>query len=207
MISPVSEIIDEARKGRMVILVDDESRENEGDLCIPADCITPEAINFMARYGRGLICMPMSGEMVDRLQLQQMVPDNQSSQQTAFTISIGARQGITTGISAADRAHTIRVASAASAVRADLVSPGHVFPLRARDGGVIERAGHTEAAVDLAKLAGLSPAGVICEIMNDDGTMARMPQLTEFARIHNLKIGTIADLVEYQKSSRKDKAA
>lgn len=207
MISPVSEIVDEARKGRMAILVDDESRENEGDLCIPADCITPEAINFMARHGRGLICMPMSGEMVDRLQLPQMVPDNQSSQQTAFTISIGARQGITTGISAADRAHTIRVASAAGAVRADLVSPGHVFPLRARDGGVIERAGHTEAAVDLAKLAGFSAAGVICEIMNDDGTMARMPQLIEFARIHNLKIGTIADLVEFQKSSRKDKAA
>lgn len=207
MISPVSEIIEEARKGRMVILVDDESRENEGDLCIPADCITTEAINFMARYGRGLICMPMSGEMVDRLQLPQMVPDNQSSQQTAFTISIGARMGITTGISAADRAHTIRVASVAGAVRADLVSPGHVFPLRARDGGVIERAGHTEAAVDLAKLTGFSAAGVICEIMNDDGTMARMPQLIEFARIHNLKIGTIADLVEFQKSSRKDKAA
>ena len=207
MISPVSEIIEEARKGRMVILVDDESRENEGDLCIPADCITPEAINFMARYGRGLICMPMSGAMADHLQLPQMVPDNQSSQQTAFTISIGARQGITTGISAADRAHTIRIASAPNAGRADLVSPGHVFPLRARDGGVIERAGHTEAAVDLAKLAGFSAAGVICEIMNDDGTMARMPQLIEFARIHNLKIGAITDLVEFQKSSRKDKAA
>lgn len=207
MISPVSEIIDEARKGRMVILVDDESRENEGDLCIPADCITPEAINFMARYGRGLICMPMSGAMADHLQLPQMVPDNQSSQQTAFTISIGARQGITTGISAADRAHTIRIASAPNAGRADLVSPGHVFPLRARDGGVIERAGHTEAAVDLAKLAGFSPSGVICEVMNDDGTMARMPQLTEFARIHDLKIGAIADLVAFLKSSRKDKAA
>lgn len=207
MISPISEIIEEARKGRMVILVDDESRENEGDLCIPADCITPEAINFMARYGCGLICMPMSGAMADHLQLPQMVPDNQSSQQTAFTISIGARQGITTGISAADRAHTIRIASAPNAGRADLVSPGHVFPLRARDGGVIERAGHTEAAVDLAKLAGFSAAGVICEIMNDDGTMARMPQLIEFARIHNLKIGAIADLVEFQKSSRKDKAA
>lgn len=207
MISSIPEIIEEARKGHMVILVDDESRENEGDLCIPADCITPEAINFMARYGRGLICMPMGGEMLDRLQLPQMVPDNQSSQQTAFTISIGARQGITTGISAADRAHTIRVASAPDTGRADLVSPGHVFPLRARDGGVIERAGHTEAAVDLAKLAGFGPAGVICEIMNDDGTMARMPQLIEFARSHGLKIGTIADLVEFQKSSRKDKAA
>lgn len=207
MISPLSEIIKDAAQGRMVILVDDEGRENEGDLVIPADCITAEAINFMARHGRGLICLPMSGALIDRLQLPQMVADNQSCHQTAFTVSIGAKHNITTGISAHDRAETVRVAVSAQATRDDIVSPGHIFPLRARPGGVRERAGHTEAAVDLAQLAGFSAAGVICEVMNADGSMARLPHLIEFAKTHDLKIGTIADLVAHKMILAKDKAA
>lgn len=207
MISPIKDIIAEASQGRMIVMVDDESRENEGDLIIPADCITAEAINFMARYGRGLICLPMSGDMIDRLQLPQMVAHNQSSQQTAFTVSIGARQGITTGISAQDRALTVKTAVSPHAAPADIVSPGHIFPLRAQNGGVLTRKGHTEAAVDIARLAGFSAAGVICEIMNDDGTMARLPQLVEFAKTHGLKIGTIADLAAYCQTHKKDKAA
>lgn len=207
MISPIKDIITEAAQGRMVVLVDDENRENEGDLVISAHCVTADVINFMARYGRGLICLPMSGALIDRLQLPQMVEDNQSSHQTAFTVSIGARRGITTGISAHDRAETVRVAISGTTTREDIVSPGHIFPLRACDGGVLERAGHTEAAVDLARLAGFSPAGIICEIMNDDGTMARLPQLTEFAQTHGLKIGTIADLVAYRQVLNKDEAA
>lgn len=207
MISPIKDILVEAAQGRMVILVDDEGRENEGDLIIPAGCINADVINFMARYGRGLICLPMSGTLIDRLGLPQMVEINQSSQQTAFTVSIGARRNITTGISAHDRAETIRVAVAENASADDIVSPGHIFPLRARDGGVLERAGHTEAAVDIAQLTGFAAAGVICEIMNDDGSMARMPQLIEFAQRHGLKIGTIADLVSLRQNLIKDKAA
>lgn len=207
MISPVHDIIKDASQGRMVILIDDESRENEGDLVIPASCITPDIINFMARYGRGLICMPMSGSMIDAFGLPQMVAKNLSTQQTAFTISIGARKGITTGISAYDRARTIQVAADPSSVAEDLVSPGHVFPLRARDGGVLARPGHTEAAVDLARMAGYSPAGVICEIMNDDGTMARLPDLVAFSRQHRLKIGTIADIIHYRKNQQNGAAA
>ena len=207
MISPIEEIISDAASGHMVIMVDDETRENEGDLIIPADCVTAETINFMARYGRGLICLPMDGTLVDRLQLPPMVSNNQSSQQTAFTVSIGARYGITTGISAQDRAVTVRRATVAHASPDDIVSPGHIFPLRAQDNGVLMRKGHTEAAVDIARLAGYSAAGVICEIMNDDGTMARMPQLIEFAKTHNLKIGTIAALVLYRQILEKDKAA
>lgn len=207
MISPITDIIGEAMQGRMVIMVDDENRENEGDLIIPAACITAEAINFMARYGRGLICLPMAGDMIDRLQLPQMVSHNQSSQQTAFTVSIGARKGITTGISAHDRAATVLAAVTPQASPDDIVSPGHMFPLRAQKGGVLVRKGHTEAAVDLAQLAGFAAAGVICEIMNDDGTMARLPQLVEFAKTHGLKIGTIADLAAYRQTHDKDKAA
>ncbi len=207
MISPVADIIAEIKTGRMVIMVDDENRENEGDLIIAGDHITPEAINFMARYGRGLICMPLAGALVERLQLPMMVADNQSSHGTAFTVSIGARYGITTGISAQDRAHTIKTAIALQATPKDIVSPGHIFPLRAADGGVLARQGHTEAAVDLARLAGATPAGVICEIMNDDGTMARLPQLIAFAKTHGLKIGTIAALVTYRQTVNKEQAA
>lgn len=207
MISSIKDIIADAAQGRMVIMVDDENRENEGDLIIPADCVTPEAINFMARYGRGLICLPMDGALIDRLQLPQMVTRNQSSQQTAFTVSIGARHGITTGISAHDRAATVLAAVAPDASPDSIVSPGHVFPLRAQEGGVLTRVGHTEAAVDIARLAGFSPAGVICEIMNEDGTMARLPQLIEFAKTHGLKIGTIADLAAYRQVHEKNKAA
>lgn len=207
MISSAQDIVDEVRAGRMVILVDDESRENEGDLVIPASCVTPDMINFMARYGRGLICMPMDGGMIDALGLPQMVDRNLSTQQTAFTISIGARDGISTGISAYDRARTIQVAADPDSTPEDLVSPGHVFPLRARDGGVLARPGHTEAAVDLARMAGFSPAGVICEIMNDDGTMARLPDLVLFARQHRLKIGTIAGIIHYRKNQKNGAAA
>lgn len=197
-ISPVNEIIDEARNGRMFILVDDEDRENEGDLVIPAQMATPDAINFMATHGRGLICLALTRERVDTLQLSPMSRSNNTSYETAFTISIEAKSGVTTGISAADRARTISTAIEAANGPGELVSPGHVFPLTARDGGVLIRAGHTEAAVDVAKLAGLNPSGVICEIMNDDGTMARMPDLVEFARRHHLKIGTIRDLIAYR---------
>lgn len=192
------EIINEARNGRMYILVDDEDRENEGDLIIPAQMATPDAINFMATHGRGLICLALDKARVERLGLQPMTRNNTESMQTAFTISIEAKEGVTTGISAADRARTVSVAIDANKGPDDIVMPGHVFPLTARDGGVLVRAGHTEAAVDISRLAGLNPSGVICEILNEDGTMARLDDLIGFARKHNLKIGTIRDLIEYR---------
>jgi 3,4-dihydroxy 2-butanone 4-phosphate synthase / GTP cyclohydrolase II len=198
-LSSVEEVIDEARNGRMFILVDDENRENEGDLVIPAQMATPEAINFMSKHGRGLICLSMPAERIEQLGLPLMARRNQSRHQTAFTVSIEAREGITTGISAPDRARTIAVAIDPSKGRDDIVTPGHVFPLVARPGGVLVRAGHTEAAVDVARLAGLYPAGVICEIMNEDGTMARMPDLIKIAQFHGLKIATIADLIAYRR--------
>jgi 3,4-dihydroxy 2-butanone 4-phosphate synthase/GTP cyclohydrolase II len=197
-ISTIKEAIVDIKSGRMVILVDDEDRENEGDLCMAAEFITPEAINFMARYGRGLICLSLSEEMADKLRLYPMVRDNRSRFGTAFTVSIEAKRGVSTGISAADRATTIKTALAEDARADDLVSPGHVFPIRARKGGVLVRTGQTEGSVDLARLAGLKPAGVICEIMKDDGTMARMPDLEVFAREHQLKIVTIADLIDFR---------
>lgn len=197
-ISPIEEIIEDARAGRMFILVDAETRENEGDLIIPASVANAESINFMAKYGRGLICLALNAERATDLNLDFMVRHNQARNQTAFTVSIEAREGITTGISAHDRAHTIAVAIDKSTKPNDIVSPGHVFPLVARDGGVLVRAGHTEAAVDIARLGGQAPAGVICEIMNDDGTMARLPDLIRFAKEHGLKIGTIADLIAYR---------
>ncbi len=196
---PIEEIIEEARNGRMYILVDDEDRENEGDLIIPAQMATPDAINFMATHGRGLICLAMSRERVEQLGLPPMVSENRESMQTAFTVSIEAKDGVTTGISAADRARTVSVAVDGSKGPADIVSPGHIFPLTARDGGVLVRAGHTEAAVDISRLAGLNPSGVICEIMKDDGTMARMDDMVSFARLHGLKMGTIRDLIEYRR--------
>lgn len=194
------ELIEDIRQGRMVILVDDEDRENEGDLVLAADHVTAEAINFMAREARGLICLSLASEQIDRLQLPQMVRDdlNDSPNKTAFTVSIEAAQGVTTGISAQDRAHTVRVASSPDAKPADVRMPGHIFPIRAQNGGVLRRAGHTEGSVDLARLAGLHPAAVICEVMNDDGTMARVPDLVKFAQKYNLKIGTIVDLIEYR---------
>jgi 3,4-dihydroxy 2-butanone 4-phosphate synthase / GTP cyclohydrolase II len=194
----VEEAVDRIRSGQMVILVDDEDRENEGDLTMAAEQVTPAAINFMAKYGRGLICLSMTGEQCDRLDLPLMVKHNTSQFQTGFTISIEAKDGVTTGISAADRATTILTAMADDAKPGDLVRPGHVFPLRARNGGVMVRVGQTEGSVDLAKLAGLKPAGVICEIMDEDGTMARMPALEEFSEKHGIGIVTIADLVEYR---------
>jgi 3,4-dihydroxy 2-butanone 4-phosphate synthase/GTP cyclohydrolase II len=194
----IAEALEEIREGKMVILVDDEDRENEGDLCMAAEKATPEAVNFMARYGRGLICLSMVEEKVEELQLPMMVSNNKSRFGTAFTVSIEARRGVTTGISAADRATTILTAVADNAKPEDLVSPGHVFPLRARKGGVLVRTGQTEGSVDLARLAGLKPAGVICEVMKDDGTMARMPDLEMFAKEHGLKIVTIADIIEYR---------
>ncbi|PWR04678.1 3,4-dihydroxy-2-butanone-4-phosphate synthase [Meridianimarinicoccus roseus] len=198
-ISSVEEIIDDARNGRMFILVDHEDRENEGDLVIPAQMATPEAINFMATHGRGLICLTLTGERIDALGLPLMASDNSSRHETAFTVSIEAREGVTTGISAHDRARSVAVAIDPSKTAADIATPGHIFPLRARDGGVMVRAGHTEAAVDVARLAGLNPSGVICEVMNDDGTMARLPDLVAFAQRHNLKIGTISDLIAYRR--------
>ena len=198
-LSSIEDIVEDARNGRMFILVDDENRENEGDLVIPAQFATPEAVNFMAKYGRGLICLAMTRERCERLGLKPMSADNATRHQTAFTVSIEAREGITTGISAADRARTIQVAIDPSKGKEDIVSPGHVFPLMAREGGALVRAGHTEAAVDLARMAGLIPAGVICEIMNDDGTMARLPDLVKFAQFHGLKVGTIADLIAYRR--------
>ncbi len=198
-ISSIEEIIEDARNGRMFILVDHEDRENEGDLVIPAQMATPEAINFMATHGRGLICLALTGERIDALGLPQMASGNSSRYDTPFTVSIEAREGVTTGISAHDRAHTVAVAIDATKGAADIATPGHVFPLRARDGGVLVRAGHTEAAVDVARLAGLNPSGVICEIMNEDGTMARLPDLVAFAQRHNLKIGTISDLIAYRR--------
>jgi 3,4-dihydroxy 2-butanone 4-phosphate synthase / GTP cyclohydrolase II len=197
-LSPLDEIVEDARKGRMFILVDDEGRENEGDLVIPAEHCTAETINFMAKHGRGLICLALSRQRVEALGLPLMAHGNESRMQTAFTVSIEAREGITTGISAADRARTIQVAIDPKATRADLATPGHIFPLLARDGGVLVRAGHTEAAVDIARLAGLNPSGVVCEIMNDDGTMARLPDLVGFAQRHGLKVATIADLISYR---------
>ena len=198
-ISPIEEILEEARNGHMFILVDHEDRENEGDLVIPAQWATPDAINFMATHGRGLICLSMTSARIDQLGLPLMSTNNSSRHETAFTLSIEAREGVTTGISAADRARTVQVAIDASRGAADIATPGHVFPLRARDGGVLVRAGHTEAAVDISRLAGLNPSGVICEIMNEDGSMARLPDLVAFAQRHNLKIGTISDLISYRR--------
>lgn len=200
VIASVEEIIEEARNGRMVILVDDEDRENEGDLLIPAQFVTPDVINFMARDGRGLICLALDGTICDHLGLQ-MMGNRNSRHSTAFTTSIEAKEGVTTGISAADRAHTIQVAIDPQTRPVDIATPGHVFPLRAQEGGLLRRAGHTEAAVDIARMAGLRPAGVICEIMNDDGTMARLPDLVAFAQKHNIKIGTIADLIAHRRRS------
>ncbi len=197
-LSSTKEIIAELRAGRMVILVDEEDRENEGDLVLAAEFVTPEAINFMARYGRGLICLTLTEERCDQLNLPMMTARNGTSYGTNFTVSIEAAEGVTTGISAADRARTIEVAVARHAKPSDIVQPGHIFPLRAQKGGVLMRAGHTEAGCDLAELAGLTPAAVICEILKDDGTMARLPDLLEFAQVHGLKIGTIADLIHYR---------
>ena len=197
-LSSVEEIIAEARNGRMFVLVDDQERENEGDLIIPAQMATPNVINFMAKYGRGLICLPMTAARIKQLELPLMAQRNTSRHQTPFTVSIEARDGVSTGISASDRARTIAVAIDPSKSPEDIVLPGHIFPLEARDGGVLVRAGHTEAAVDISRLAGLNPSGVLCEIMNEDGTMARMPDLIKFAHFHNLKIGTIADLIAYR---------
>jgi 3,4-dihydroxy 2-butanone 4-phosphate synthase/GTP cyclohydrolase II len=197
-LATTDEIVAELKAGRMIILVDEEDRENEGDLLIAADHVTPEAINFMARFGRGLVCLTLSAEHCARLKLPPMAEQNGTQYGTAFTVSIEAAQGVTTGISAADRAHTIRTAIHADVRAEHLVQPGHVFPIAARNGGVLVRAGHTEAGCDLTALAGLTPAAVICEIMNDDGTMSRLPQLIEFAELHGLKIGTIADLIHYR---------
>ncbi len=197
-VASIEEALEDLRHGKIIILVDDEDRENEGDLTIAAEKVTPEGINFMAKYGRGLICLALSPGIVDRLNLSPMVYDNRSPFKTAFTTSIEARCGVTTGISAADRAHTILTAVAEDSKPEDLVQPGHVFPLRARRGGVLFRTGQTEGAVDLARLAGLTPAGVICEVMKDDGTMARMPDLEKFAEEHDLKIVTVADLISYR---------
>ncbi|HEX9078219.1 MAG TPA: 3,4-dihydroxy-2-butanone-4-phosphate synthase, partial [Desulfuromonadaceae bacterium] len=197
-VATIEEAIKDIRAGKMVILVDDEDRENEGDLTMAAEAVTPEAVNFMAKYGRGLICLTLTPEKCDSLGLRPMVRDNTSPFETAFTVSIEAKHGVTTGISAADRAHTVLTAVADNATGTDLVSPGHVFPLRARNGGVLVRTGQTEGSVDLARLAGLKPAGVICEIMNEDGTMARMPELKKFAKHHGIRICTIADLVAYR---------
>ena len=198
-ISSVEEIIEDARQGRMFILVDHEDRENEGDLVIPAQMCTPQAVNFMATHGRGLICLALPSARIEALGLPLMSPKNSSRHETAFTLSIEAREGVTTGISAADRARTISVAIDPTKGPQDIATPGHVFPLRARDGGVLVRAGHTEAAVDNSRLAGLNPSGVICEVMNDDGTMARLPDLVAFAQKHGLKIGTISDLIAYRR--------
>ena len=198
-ISSTEEIIEDARNGRMFILVDHEDRENEGDLVIPAQMCTPSAINFMATHGRGLICLALPAARIDALGLPLMSPKNSSRHETAFTLSIEAREGVTTGISAADRARTVSVAIDPTKGAADIATPGHIFPLRARDGGVLVRAGHTEAAVDVSRLAGLNPSGVICEIMNDDGSMARLPDLISFAQKHGLKIGTISDLIAYRR--------
>ncbi|MBV1917896.1 MAG: 3,4-dihydroxy-2-butanone-4-phosphate synthase [Sphingomonadaceae bacterium] len=199
VLCPIEEIIEEARNGRMFVLVDDEDRENEGDLVIPAQMATPASVNFMATHGRGLICLSLSSERCAELGLEPMSRHNGTAYETAFTVSIEAKDGVTTGISAGDRARTISVAIDGSKSKDDIVTPGHVFPLQARDGGVLVRAGHTEAAVDISRLAGLNPSGVICEIMSDDGTMARMDDLITFARMHELKIGTIRDLIAYRR--------
>ncbi len=198
--SPIEEIIEDIKAGKMVIVCDDEDRENEGDLTMAAELVTPEDINFMATHGRGLICLPMAEEIVDRLDIPQMVTHNSSRMGTAFTVSIEAKDGVSTGISAADRAHTCRVAVDDGTGSEDLVMPGHVFPLRARPGGVLQRAGQTEAAVDLARLAGLKPAGVICEVMNEDGTMARVPDLERFSAEHDIKMVTVAQIIEHRRT-------
>lgn len=199
--SSAEDLIEDARNGKMFVLVDDEDRENEGDLVIPAQMATPEAINFMAKHGRGLICLAMSKERIEQLGLSLLPQQNSSRLATAFTVSIEAREGVTTGISAPDRARTVAVAIDPSKGAADIATPGHIFPLVAQEGGVLVRSGHTEASVDIARLAGLNPAGVICEIMNDDGTMARREDLVKFAQYHNLKIGTIADLIAYRRQN------
>ena len=200
VIATIPEALEEIRAGRMVILVDDEDRENEGDLCMAAEMVTPEAVNFMAMHGRGLICLPLEQEQLRKLRLEMMVPEaeNSSGFGTAFTVSIEAREGVTTGISAADRAHTILTAIHSDARPSEVVRPGHIFPLRAREGGVLRRAGQTEGSVDLARMAGLNPSAVICEIMNDDGSMARMPDLAKYARTHGLKVVTIEELIHYR---------
>ena len=197
----IKDIIEDVKNGKMVIILDDESRENEGDLVCAADLITPEIVNFMASKGKGLICLPMSANLCSKYDLQMMTNNNKAANRTAFTVSIEAAKGITTGISAADRAHTIKTAVDKKSVASDIVQPGHIFPLKAMDGGVLSRAGHTEAACDLAKLAGLQSAGVICEIMNEDGTMARRDDLIKFGKEHEIKVGTIADLIDYRLSS------
>jgi 3,4-dihydroxy 2-butanone 4-phosphate synthase/GTP cyclohydrolase II len=202
-LNSTEEIIEDLRAGRMVIIMDDEDRENEGDLLLAADCVTPEAINFMARFGRGLICLTLTQERCERLRLPLMVSDNQAPYSTAFTVSIEAAEGVTTGISAADRAVTIRAAVAAGADPSDLVQPGHIFPVMAQPGGVLVRAGHTEAGCDLARLAGFEPAAVIVEVLNEDGGMARRPELEAFAETHGIKIGTIADLIHYRVNHEK----
>jgi 3,4-dihydroxy 2-butanone 4-phosphate synthase/GTP cyclohydrolase II len=202
-LSSAEELIEEARNGRMFVLADDEDRENEGDLIIPAQFATPAAVNFMARHARGLICLALTQHRVEQLGLPLMSQSNGTRHSTAFTISVEARDGVTTGISAHDRAHTIAVAINPEASRHEIVTPGHVFPLMAREGGSLVRAGHTEAAVDIARLAGLNPAGVICEIMNDDGSMARLPELVAFAQHHNLKLGTVADLIAYRRRTER----
>ncbi len=202
-ISPIEDILEDARNGRPYILVDAEDRENEGDIIIPAQFATPDQINFMARHARGLICLAITAERARQLRLPPMAVENRTSMGTAFTVSIEAKEGVTTGISAADRARTVQAAVDPSKGADDIVSPGHVFPLVARDGGVLVRTGHTEAAVDISRMAGLTPAGVICEIMNEDGTMARMPDLVAFAQLHGLKIGTIADLIAYRRRTER----
>ena len=202
MIASIDEILDEAREGRVFILVDAEDRENEGDLVIPAQHCNADAVNFMATHGRGLICLALTQQRAKELDLEQMTGRNHSRYRTAFTVSIEAREGVTSGISAYDRARTIAVAIDSNKSAEDVVSPGHMFPLVAREGGVLERAGHTEAAIDIARMAGMFPAGVLCEVMNDDGTMARLPDLERFAQKHNLKIATIADLIEYRRNRK-----
>lgn len=198
-LSSIEEVVEEARSGRMFILVDDENRENEGDICVVAEMATPEVINFMAKHARGLICLSLTRDRIDKLGLPLMSSRNETRHETAFTVSIEARDGVTTGISAHDRAHTIQVAIDPQRSREEIVTPGHVFPLMAREGGTLVRAGHTEAVVDIARMAGLNPSGVICEIMNDDGTMARLPDLVQFAQFHNMKIATIADLIAHRR--------
>lgn len=202
-ISPIEDILEDARNGRPYILVDAEDRENEGDIVIPAQFATPDQINFMIRYARGLVCLAVTGDRARQLRLPPMAADNRESMKTAFTVSIEAKEGVTTGISAADRSHTIQVATDPTRGVDDIVSPGHIFPLVARDGGVLVRAGHTEAAVDISRMAGLNPSGVICEIIKDDGEMARMPDLIAFAQLHGLKIGTIADLIAYRRRTER----
>ena len=202
-ISPIEDILEDARNGRPYILVDAEDRENEGDVIIPAQFATPDQINFMARHARGLICLAITADRARQLRLPPMAAENRESMATAFTVSIEAKEGVTTGISAADRARTVQVAADPTKGPDDIVTPGHVFPLVARDGGVLVRTGHTEAAVDISRMAGLTPAGVICEIMNDDGTMARMPDLVAFAQLHGLKIGTIADLIAHRRRTER----